>query len=45
MVEELEVADAISKVATTRRGQMENVPAEPVMILSLKREAAAPPAE
>ncbi len=45
VVEGLEVVDAISGVATTRKGAMADVPVEPVVILSARRESAAAPAE
>jgi peptidyl-prolyl cis-trans isomerase B (cyclophilin B) len=45
VVEGLEVADAISEVETTRKGPFADVPVDPVMIVSVRREAAPAPAE
>jgi len=45
VVEGMETADAIAKVKSGNRGGHENVPVEPVVIESARRQGSAPPAE
>ena len=45
VVEGMETTDAIAKVRSGNRGGHENVPVEPVVIESARRQGSAPPAE